>query len=406
MRTFGLILLLLLFTGLSAGDTEVFRQMKTGAEQPERYLPLIGDKNIALVANHTSLVYNHGYLEGGTPGSLADGTHLVDTLLGSGIRKEQISRIFCPEHGFRGKHAAGDHVEDGLDPVTGIPVVSLYGSNRKPTAVQMEGLDLVIFDLQDVGTRFYTYISTMHYVMEACAENGVPLLVLDRPNPNGNYVDGPVMEEQFTSFVGMHPIPVVHGCTVGELARMINGEGWLQDGARCELEVIPCEAYTHETPYSLPVSPSPNLPGDHAIRLYPSTCFFEGTVLSEGRGTPMPFEVYGHPDMEGNFEFTPVSIPGKANSPKHEGVLCRGKDLREFVPVEGWNRIHLEFLLDAYEKYPRKPEFFSEFFERLSGTMDLRWQIEAGLSEEQIRESWHPGLESYIKIREKYLIYP
>ncbi len=388
MKVLAIGISLLVFT--SSGCTAQHSQVRPGAERMEQYLHLLEDRRMAIVTNHTSLV---------------DGTHLVDTLLCSGIRKDRINSLFCPEHGFRGGYGAGEHVEDGTDPVTGIPVVSLYGNHRKPTAEDMSGLDLVLFDLQDVGARFYTYISTLHYVMEACAENRVPLIVLDRPNPNGGFVDGPVLEPEFRSFVGMHPIPVVYGLTIGELAGMINGEGWLKGGVTCDLTVVPCAHYDHGKPYSLPVKPSPNLAGDHAILLYPSTCFFEGTVISEGRGTNMAFEVYGHPDLEGGFSYTPVSIPGASIHPKLENRLCHGEDLRKFDPEGGWNKIHLEFLLDAYAKFPGKEAFFVDYFETLAGTLDLRWQIEAGWDESQIRESWKPGLDAFKKIRTKYLIY-
>lgn len=356
----------------------------------EQYLPMIGERSIALVANHTSLI---------------EGTHLVDTLLSRGVQKDQILKVFAPEHGFRGESAAGSLIDDSADPETGIPIVSVYGANKKPSPDDLRGVELVIFDLQDVGARFYTYISTLHYVMEACAENEVPLLVLDRPNPNGNYVDGPLMEPAYSSFVGMHPIPVVYGLTIGELAGMINGEGWLRKGVRCELEVIPCANYTHSTSYSLPVSPSPNLSNDHAIRLYPSTCFFEGTILSEGRGTAMPFEVYGHPDLEGDFSFTPIEIPGVSGNPKFKDQLCVGEDLRDFIPPDGWTRIHLGWLLDAYEKFPEKSDFFIPYFEKLAGTKQLRIQIEAGWDETKIRSSWQKDLKSFQEKRENYLIY-
>ena len=260
--------------------------------------------------------------------------------------------------GSGGDQAAGVQIEDGTDPLTGIPVASLYGSHKKPEPGELDGIDMMIFDLQDVGTRFYTYISTLHYVMEACAENGIPLIVLDRPNPNGGYVDGPVLDTAFRSFVGMHPIPVVYGLTIGELAGMINGEGWLSQGLHCDLTVIACADYLRGQAYSMPVSPSPNLANDHAILMYPSTCFFEGTTLSEGRGTTMPFEVYGHPDLTGEFSFTPRAIPGVARNPKHEGELCYGADLRDFQPDGGFSRLHLRFIIEAYEAFPNKEEFF------------------------------------------------
>lgn len=388
MRLLISFLLGLLCMGVACSPAEP--QILAGAERINDYLPLIRDQQIALVANHASVV---------------GGTHLVDTLLSLGLEKEKLLKVFAPEHGFRGERAAGALVDDGIDPLTGIPVVSLYGSHRKPEPEDLEGIDLVVFDLQDVGVRFYTYISTLHYVMEACAENGVPLLVLDRPNPNGAYVDGPVREEEFTSFVGMHPIPVVYGLTMGELAGMINGEGWLSEGIQCKLQVIPCANYSRHQSYSLPVSPSPNLSNDHAIRMYPSTCFFEGTVLSEGRGTPMPFEVYGHPDLEGEFSFTPRSIPGVADHPKFQDQLCKGADLRGFIPPEGWTRLYLRWVLEAYEKFPEKAEFFRPYFDTLAGTNRLREQIEAGWSEDRIRSSWQPGLEKYLQARKNYLIY-
>jgi uncharacterized protein YbbC (DUF1343 family) len=364
--------------------------LRTGAERMEAYLPLLEGRKFALVANHSSLV---------------DGRHLVDTLLASGVERGQITKVFAPEHGFRGDQAAGVQIEDGTDPLTGIPVASLYGSHKKPEAGELDGIELILFDLQDVGARFYTYISTLHYVMEACAEHGIPLVVLDRPNPNGGYVDGPVLDTAFRSFVGMHPIPVVYGLTIGELAGMINGEGWLNQGIRCDLTVIRCMGYRHGQAYSMPVSPSPNLANDHAILLYPSTCFFEGTVLSEGRGTTMPFEVYGHPDLTGDFSFTPRAIPGVARNPKFEGVVCHGSDLRSFQAEEGWTRIHLRFIIEAYKAFPDKADFFSGYFDTLAGTDQLRKQIEKGWDEDRIRESWEDELERYKRRRSKYLIY-
>ncbi len=376
--------------GLAGACTPGMDPVQSGAENIGHYLPLIADKQIALVANHTSMVGD---------------VHLVDTLLASGLSKDQIVKVFAPEHGFRGKLAAGVSVEDGRDPLTGIPVVSLYGANKKPGAETLRDVEMVVFDLQDVGTRFYTYISTLHYVMEACAEQDIPLLVLDRPNPNGDYVDGPVLDPAFSSFVGMHPIPVVYGLTMGELAGMINGEGWLEGGQTCELTVVPCEGYFPGAPITLPVNPSPNLGNDHAIRMYPSTCFFEGTVISEGRGTDMPFEIYGHPELQGEFSFTPVEIPGVARNPKFEGQVCFGADLRDFKPEEGWQRIYLHWLLEAYEAFPRKEDFFTPYFDKLAGTDALRIQILAGWDEQQIRESWQEPLEDYRAKRSKYLIY-
>jgi len=385
-----LILSYVFLCAISAACSTGEPELRTGAERMEIYLPLLEGRQIALVANHSSLV---------------GGSHLVDTLLASGLEREQIVKVFAPEHGFRGDQAAGVQIEDGTDPLTGIAVASLYGPHKKPEPEELDGIDLMLFDLQDVGCRFYTYISTLHYVMEACAENNIPLIVLDRPNPNGGYVDGPVLDTAYRSFVGMHPIPVVYGLTIGELAGMINGEGWLNQGIQCDVTVIPCENYLHGQAYSMPVSPSPNLANDHAVLMYPSTCFFEGTVVSEGRGTAMPFEVYGHPDLPGEFSFTPVSIPGVARNPKFEGQLCHGADLREFTPEGGWNGIQLQFLLDAYRDFPRKEEFFRSYFELLAGTGELRRQIEAGWEEERIRASWQEELNEFTLKRSTYLIY-
>ena len=361
-----------------------------GAGQMERIIPLLENKTLAIVANQTSEVNR---------------THLVDTLLSLADNRFTIRKVFAPEHGFRGDIDDGVAVSDETDPATGIPIVSLYGRNKKPSVADLSGIDLVVFDIQDVGTRFYTYISTLHYVMEACAENNVPLLLPDRPNPNAGYIDGPLLEPQFSSFVGMHPIPVVYALTIGEVAMMINGEGWLRGGVQCDLTVIPCENYYHGKPWSLPVKPSPNLPNDHAISIYPSTCFFEGTVISEGRGTLMPFEVYGHPDLPGSFSFVPEGIRGMSMYPKLKGETCYGEDLRGFVPENGWNRIELRWLLDAYEKYPDKKNFFLPFFESLAGTDALRKQIIAGWKEEEIRRSWQPGLDRFRESRKKYLLY-
>jgi uncharacterized protein YbbC (DUF1343 family) len=385
-----LISTFIILHGLMAACSIDEPRVRSGADRMELYLQLIADKQFALVANHTSVVGER---------------HLVDTLLASGIKRDQVVKVFAPEHGFRGDMAAGVQIEDGTDPLTGIPVASLYGSHKKPEPEELDGIELIIFDLQDVGARFYTYISTLHYVMEACAESGIPLLLLDRPNPNGGYVDGPVLDTAFSSFVGMHPIPVVYGLTIGELAGMINGEGWLSSGLRCDVTVIPCENYLHGQHYSMPVRPSPNLSNDHVIKLYPSTCFFEGTLLSEGRGTTMPFEIYGHPELPGAFSFTPETIPGVARNPKFEGSICYGADLRDYIPEEGWTRIQLQWLLDSYENFPRKEEFFTSYFELLAGTDKLQKQVEAGWDETRIRASWQGELEQYKLTRKKYLIY-
>lgn len=390
MRISITLLLVLTMFACGAGAQNNPREVTPGAASFEKYLPLIGSKQFALVANHTSIVNQ---------------VHLLDTILQRGIDKSQVKALFCPEHGFRGELGAGVFADDHRDPLTGIQVISLYGKNKKPSAEQLSGVELILFDLQDVGVRFYTYISTLHYVMEACAENGIPLVVLDRPNPNGGYVDGPVLEPEYSSFVGMHPIPVVYGLSIGELAQMINGEGWLKGGVQCDLAIIPCSNYSHGAAYSMPVRPSPNLANEHAILLYPSTCFFEGTILSEGRGTEMPFEVYGHPEMKGEFSFTPRSIEGVAENPKYKGETCFGGDLRGFNPEVGWSRLFLEFLMDAYETFPDKEVFFTSYFEKLAGTASLRKQIEAGWKQDQILESWNSDIEKYMDLRKEYLIY-
>ncbi len=386
MRKIFLPILLIMLNSCN-GQTD---GIKTGAEQLEKIVPMLHGKQLAIVANQTSVV---------------QGTHLVDTLFSLAADSYTILKIFAPEHGFRGDIDDGVAVSDETDPQTGIPIVSLYGRQKKPAGDALDGIGLVVFDIQDVGTRFYTYISTLHYVMEACAENSIPLMLLDRPNPNDGYIDGPLLERQFSSFVGMHPIPVVYALTIGEVAMMINGEGWLHDGIQCDLTVVPCENYYHGREYSLPVKPSPNLPNDHAIRIYPSTCFFEGTVISEGRGTMMPFEVYGHPDLPGSFSFIPEGIPGMSVYPKLKGKTCYGEDLRGFVPEGGWSRIELRWLLDAYGKFPDKKSFFLPFFESLAGTDVLRKQIIAGWKEEEIRRSWQAGLEKFRGVRQRYLLY-
>lgn len=362
------------------------QQLMTGADQLDMYLPLLRDKQTALVVNHSSLV---------------GGTHLVDTLLSSGI---DISLVFAPEHGFRGAAPAGEQIENAVDEATGIPIISLYGRNRKPYAENLKDIDLVILDIQDVGTRFYTYISTMHLVMEACAENGVPFMILDRPNPNGDYIDGPVLEEGFESFVGMHKIPVVHGLTVGELATMVNEEAWLEGNIKCDLTVIPVKNYSHNMEYRPPVKPSPNLPNYNSIRWYPTTCFFEGTVMSEGRGTQNPFEFIGYPDSTmGTFSFVPVPIEGMSLHPKWEGDTCWGVDLRNRVAGK---KLELGLIIDFYSKFQDKEHFFRDYFNTLAGTDKLMDQIKNGLTEEEIRRSWEPQLQEYKKLREKYLLYP
>ena len=354
-----------------------------------QYEKLLSGKKVGIVANHTAVV-----------GEM----HTVDFLREKGV---DLVRIFCPEHGFRGDADAGAAVGDYQDEATGLPVISLYGKKKKPTAEDLEGIEVMVFDIQDVGVRFYTYLSTLHYVMEACAEEGIPLVVMDRPNPNAFYVDGPVLEPEHRSFVGMHPVPVVYGMTIGEYARMINGEGWLAGGETCELTVIPCQGWQRDMAVELPRKPSPNLPDKVSVMLYPSVCFFEGTVVSEGRGTDTPFQVFGHPDLAGMpYAFTPRSIPGMSLHPKCEGQVCYGMDLRDkYEAVKAGKRLRLDWLLSAYQHYRGKAPFFTPFFEKLAGTSTLRADILAGKSEEEIRDRWQADLEAFEQVRAKYLIY-
>lgn len=375
-------------TPAANADLPADSRVINGADQIDLILPKLQGRSVALVVNNTSLV-------GGA-------VHLVDTLKNSGI---VIRKIFAPEHGFRGTADAGEDVKDGIDVKSGLPVFSLHGANRKPTPEQLADVDIVIFDIQDVGVRFYTYISTLHYVMEACAEQEKKLLVLDRPNPNGNFVDGPVLEPAFRSFLGMHTIPLVHGLTIGELALMVNGEGWLGRGKQCDVEVIPVRNWKHADAYSIREKPSPNLPNDQSIRLYPSLGLFEGTVMSVGRGTQMPFQVVGHPDLRNMpFEFTPVSIEGMAKTPLYENRACYGLDLRN---VKAERKLDLQYLMKMYEAFPDKTKFFNDKnFDTHLGTSKLREQIRAGVSEAEIRKSWEKDLTSYKLMRNRYLLYP
>jgi uncharacterized protein YbbC (DUF1343 family) len=358
-----------------------------GAERIEDYLPMLQNKRIALVVNQTSVVGK---------------THLADTLL---AKKVTVKKIFSPEHGFRGIADAGEKVNNEIDAKTGLPIISLYGNNKKPSSGSLEDVDIVIFDIQDVGARFYTYISTMHYVMQACADNNKQLIILDRPNPNGYYIGGPVLDPKFKSFVGMHPIPIVHALTVGELAMMINGEHWLDSGKTCQLEIIKVKNYTHKDHYSLPVKPSPNLPNDEAIKLYPTLCLFEGTNISVGRGTAFPFQVIGSPNIKnGTFTFTPKSIEGMAKNPMYENVKCYGSDLRHLYPES--SMFNLRFLIDCYQKTDDKEKYFNNFFNKLAGNNNLQEQVKKGMSESQIKETWQPDLNKYKTLRKKYLLYP
>ncbi len=356
------------------------------ADQLSAYKGIINNKRIAIVGNQSSL--------------LSTGIHLVDTLLALNHR---VVKVFSPEHGFRGVGSAGEHISNSKDPITGLPIVSLYGSHKKPTNEDLNGIDVVLFDIQDVGVRFYTYISTLHYVMEACAENKVPLIILDRPNPNGDYIDGPILESKYKSFVGMHPVPIVHGMTIGEYGKMINGEKWLKGSVQCALSVIPMINYNHQMRYSLPVPPSPNLKTDAAIRLYPSLCLLEATSVSVGRGTSTPFEWYGHPNFpKSEHTFTPKSIEG-ASKPKHENTKCFAlKPKLDYSSKE----INLEYLIKSRD-YLRNSDFITRksFFQKLSGTDKLYHQIVSGMSEEEIRKTWQNGLEQYSEVRSKYLLY-
>lgn len=384
-------LLLLSCVGFANAQNEEKGDLVIGAERFDKLKTLLEDKRIGLVVNQTSILNNEIQ------------THLLDALLENGF---QVKVVFAPEHGFRGIADAGEIVKDSKDIKTGIPIVSIYGKQKAPTAEQMADIDAVVFDIQDVGARFYTYISTMHYVMEACAENDKELIVLDRPNPN-DYIDGPIRQPDFRSFVGVDPIPLLHGLTVGELASMINGEGWLKTGENsCKLEVVTMLNWKHGDPYWLPVKPSPNLPNDQAVRLYPSLCFFEATSFSVGRGTYHPFQVIGYPDKKfGDFSFTPTSLPGFDTHPIQKDKVCYGINLQEY-PFEGG--LTLKFVLYFYDKCGKNASFFfsrAKWFDLLAGTDQLRKQIIAGMNEEEIRETWKEDLDNYKEMRKKYLLY-
>ena len=375
-QIFLLIFCLLLFS------CQKEKKLKLGAERTESYLALLKEKKVAVVGNQTSML-----------GS----THLVDSLLNLGI---DVVKVFSPEHGFRGKADAGAKIENEIDSKSGLPIISLYGKNKKPYSKQLEGIDILLFDIQDVGARFYTYISTLHYVMEAAAENNIKVVVLDRPNPNGHYIDGPIREDGFESFVGMHPVPIVHGMTIGEYAKMINGEDWISK--RCDVTVIEMENYTHDMSYDLPIKPSPNLPNAKSINLYPSLCLFEGTTVSIGRGTDYPFQHFGAPYLESNYSFTPKSGEG-SRSPKHENIKCFGTDLRfqgNFLTA-----INLNWLIKSYNNCSNKEKFFNNFFDKLVGTDKLRLQIISGKTTKDIKGSWKEDLNKFKDVREKYLLY-
>lgn len=393
-RYAGLIFKVLLLTFLflqacSATSGVSYQPVLTGADQTSLYLHLLKDKAVGLVANHTTVI---GY------------THLADSLIKSGV---DLKKIFAPEHGFRGDADAGAEIGNTVDLKTGIPVISLYGSKTKPSAEDLKGIEIMVYDIQDVGVRFYTYISTLHYVMEACAASHIPLMVLDRPDPLGFYIDGPVLDPDYKSFVGMHPIPVVYGMTVGELAQMINGEGWLASGRKCDLSVIPCSHYDHNTCYTLPVNPSPNLNCMEAIYLYPSMCFFEGTVMSLGRGTSFPFRVAGHPDYPvKTFSFVPAANSGNKD-PKFRDKTCYGIDLRSITVAQlrQMKTLNMEWLVETYKSMGLGESFFTDYIDKLAGSDALRKQILSGAGEVQIRQSWQADLQKFKLIRKKYLIY-
>ncbi|MEC7863710.1 MAG: DUF1343 domain-containing protein [Bacteroidota bacterium] len=370
------ISLLLITFSINAQD------LTLAAERTTSYLPLLSRKNIAIVGNQTSMIAS---------------THLVDSLLSLGVK---VLKVFSPEHGFRGKADAGAKIKDEIDEKTGLPIISLYGKSKKPNPKQLEGIDLLLFDIQDVGTRFYTYISTLHYIMETAAENNIKVIVLDRPNPNGHYIDGPIRENGFESFVGMHPVPIVHGMTIGEYAKMINGENWI--AKKCDLTIIKMKNYNHNMHYNLPVKPSPNLPNSRSINLYPSLCLFEGTNVTIGRGTEYPFQHFGAPYLESNYSFIPQSSKG-SKFPKHENKKCFGTDLR--FQDNYLTEINLNWLITTYNKCPKKERFFNDFFDKLAGTDKLRLQIIEGKTSKEIKLSWEENLNNFKKIREKYLIY-
>jgi uncharacterized protein YbbC (DUF1343 family) len=388
--------------------TKPVLEIKTGADNYSKYIPLLANKKVGIVTNQSGIIRVHGKTgamkndKGEVVGEYegADfNQSIVDFLIENQIN---IQKIFAPEHGFRGTADAGEHIIDGKDTKTGLQIISLYGDNKKPKPEQLAVIDILVFDLQDVGARFYTYISSLHYIMEACAENNIQLIILDRPNPNGAIVDGPILEKEFTSFVGMHCVPILHGMTIGEYAQMINGEKWLKNGMQCNLKVIKCLNYSREIPYHLPIKPSPNLPNDQAINLYPSLCLFEGTNVSVGRGTEMQFQIYGSPFLpKTDFSFTPIPNFG-AKTPVYLNEICNGENLTKINKI---NQLELKWLLKSYAETADKTKFFNPFFTKLTGTKKLQQQIENGVSEAEIRQSWEKGLQDFKKMRLQYLIY-
>lgn len=363
-------------------------QFDVGAEQINKYFSIIKDKNVGIVANQSSIIFNKGKQ-----------VHIVDTLISIGVN---VTKVFAPEHGFRGNKDNGELVKDEIDSKTNLKIISLHGKNRKPTKINLEKIDFILFDIQDVGVRFYTYLSTLHYIMEACAENGIKLIVLDRPNPNIYYIDGPVMEDENKSFLGMHPVPIVYGMTIGEYALMINGEKWLKNEIKTDLLIIPISNYNHSSRYNLPIRPSPNLPNSKSINLYPSLCLLEQTPISIGRGTEMQFQIYGHPKFsETKFRFTPKPNFGSKN-PKLKNRICNGYDLRQNKEL---SKIELKWLIKSYRNFPFKEEFFNSNFAKISGTKTLEHQIKKGFSITEIRKSWSKKIENFKLVRQKYLIY-
>jgi uncharacterized protein YbbC (DUF1343 family) len=392
-------------------DVKYDSTIVVGANQIGKYLLLLQGKRVGVVANQTSVIFKKKdslfwidpeTRETGFEKLISRNTHLVDSLLSLNV---DIKKVFAPEHGFRGTADAGELVKDGVDTKTGLPLLSLHGKNKKPSQEQLKDLDILVFDIQDVGARFYTYISTLHYVMEACAEANIPVIILDRPNPNGNYIDGPTLDIKNKSFLGMHPIPLVHGMTIGEYAQMINGEKWLENASQCEIIIIPVKNYTHHTFYSLPIRPSPNLPNDKSIELYPSLGLFEGTNINAGRGTEFQFQRYGAPFLDKtvfSFSYTPVENFG-AKYPKHKEEICYGEDLKD-EKLNG--EVTLKWLIKGYQNSTDKALFFNtENFTKHAGTEKLQKQIEAGLSETEIKRTWKKELEDFKKTRENYLIY-
>ena len=380
----------LLFFVFTFSNGRIIGQMKIspGAESFKIYLPMLEDKKVGVVAHQASLLFNK-----------IENQHLVDFLVKNEV---DVKKIFAPEHGFRGKADAGEKIRDYYDDKTGIPIISLYGKNKKPSKESLKDIDIVIFDLQDVGVRFYTYISTLHYVMQSCAELKIPIIVLDRPNPNLHYIDGPVLEKEYSSFVGMHPVPIVYGMTIGEYALMINGEGWLENGLITELKIIPIQNYSRTSMYELPKRPSPNLPNSQSIALYPSLCLLEPTVISIGRGTENQFQIFGHPELKiTGYSFKPLPNFGSKN-PKHNGIVCYGKNLSK-VPKP--KKIELKWIIEAYKYFPNQNDFFLKGFNLIAGNDKLKQQLISFSSENEIRKSWEPDLELFKKIRNKYLIY-